>query len=161
MIPTSCLSLAWGQWLIRRPESPERKAMCVGMAGMKGGACCQGFGLLGGQPGWACWGRGGTQERSGVEKGGLHRPTGLFSSWLPHPSHYEGPLCPLKASFFPGVQSAAPSTEGCRLWVSGGHSFRREAGTACGAEVLDPGLRIPLCQQALFRSRDILLSLPL
>ena len=161
MIPTSCLSLAWGQGPIHRPESPERKAMCVSMAGMKGGARCQGFGLLGGQPGWACWGRGGTQERSGVEKGGLHRPTGLFSSWLPHPSHYEGPLCPLKASFFPGVQLAAPSTEGCHLWVSGGHSFRREAGTARGVEVLDLGLGTPLCQQALCRSRDILLSLPL
>ena len=106
--------------------------MCMSMVGMEGGARCQGFGLLGGQPGWACWGRGGTQERSGAEKGGLHRPTGLFSSWLPHPSHYEGPLCPLKASFFPGVQSAAPSTEGCHLWASGGHSFRREAGTAHG-----------------------------
>lgn len=135
--------------------------MCMSMAGMEGGARCQGFGLLGGQPGWACWGRGGTQERSGAEKGGLHRPTGLFSSWLPHPSHYEGPLCPLKASFFPGVQLAAPSTEGCHLWASGGHSFRREVGTVHGAEVLGPGLGALLCQQALCRSRDVLLSLPL
>lgn len=134
--------------------------MCVSMVGMKGGARCQGFGLLGGQPRWACWGRGGTQERSGVERGGPHRLTGLFSSRLPHPSHYEGPLCPLKASFFPGVQLAAPRTEGCHLWGSGGHSFRREASTAHGAELLDRSLGTPLCQQALSCSRGVLLSLP-
>lgn len=98
--PHGLLKLQWGQavalaWCGLGPESPEGKALCVCVGGgMCGRSQASTLAFWGGECGWACWQRGGTQERFGAEEGLNRAQRAILFRVSPQPSHHEGPLVP-------------------------------------------------------------------
>lgn len=98
--PHGLLKLKWGQavalaWCGLGPESPEGKALCVCVGvGMHGRSQASTLAFWGGECGWDCWQRGGTQERFGAEEGLNRAQRAILFRVSPQPSHHEGPLVP-------------------------------------------------------------------
>lgn len=110
----SCLSLwpggAWGQWPICRPESPEKKALCVGVGGLRGAVyIANALGSWEGSLGGPAGEEEGHRRDLGQKKEDPIDPQ-VYSLHSPPTSQYECPSVSTESFLPSGVQPAAPSS---------------------------------------------------